>query len=104
MGGGGFQEHSDGGEGGMEPEPDGDVELHERGYWDVGFCTGVGGSGGVGGSVAVVNIDGVGCGGGVGSGCGDDDGAGSIGGSQLCGSGFWVKKWGFCGGGGPGGF
>ena len=43
----------------MEPGPDGDVELHERGYWDVGFCTGVGGSGGVGGSVAVWAVEGV---------------------------------------------
>ena len=28
-----------------------DVELHEGGNWDVGLCTGVGGSGGIDGSV-----------------------------------------------------
>ena len=56
--------------------------------------------------LAVVFVDGtngVGSGGGIGSGCGDKDGAGSIGGSQLCGSGFWVEWWEFCGGGGGGG-
>ena len=35
----------------MEPGWDGDVELHEGGNWDVGLCTGVGGSGGIDGSV-----------------------------------------------------
>ena len=27
----------------MEPEWDGDFELHECGYWGVGLCTGVDG-------------------------------------------------------------
>ena len=31
----------------MEPGQDVGVELHEGRYWDVGCCTGVGGSGGV---------------------------------------------------------
>ena len=37
----------------------GDVELHEGGHWDVGFCTGVGGIGRVGGSADVGGTDGV---------------------------------------------
>ena len=47
----------------MKPERDGDVELHEGGYWDVGLCTDAGGSGGVGSSVGVDGTDGVGSGG-----------------------------------------
>ena len=75
----------------MEPGRDGDVEVNEGRYWDVGLCTGVGGSGGVGGSVGVDGTDGVGSGGGVGGVCGDSDAEGSIGGSQLCGSGYWAE-------------
>ena len=71
----------------MEPRRDGDVELHEGGYWDGFLCTGVG----VGGRVGVDDIDRMCSGRGVGSGCGNSDGIGSIGGSRLCGSGFWVK-------------
>ena len=41
----------------MEPGWDGDVELHEGGYWSVGLCAGVGGSGGF--SVDVNGADGV---------------------------------------------
>ena len=84
------QKYGDGGGGCMEPGQDGDVELHECGYLDVGLCTSVGGSGCVGGSVGVDGTDSVGSGGGVGAGYGDSDGAGSIGGSRLCGSVFWV--------------
>ena len=47
----------------MKPERDGDAELHEGGYWDVGLCTDVGGSGGVGSSVRVDGTDGAGSGG-----------------------------------------
>ena len=63
----------------MEPGRDGDVEVNEGRYWDVGLCTGVDGT------------DGVGSGGGVGGVCGDSDAEGSIGGSQLCGSGYWAE-------------
>ena len=55
------------------------VKLHESGYWDVGFCTGVGGSVVIGSSVGVDGADGVGSVGGVGSGYGNSDSAGSIG-------------------------
>ena len=48
----------------MEPGQDGDVELHEARYWDIGLCTGVGGSGGVGSSVYVDGTGSVGSGGG----------------------------------------
>ena len=44
----------------MEPGWDGDVELHESRYWDVGLCTSVGGSGGVGSSIGEDGTDGVG--------------------------------------------
>lgn len=64
--------------GGVEPGYDGDVELHEDGFWDVSLCDCVGG--GVGGSVSVDGADCGGSGGGVGGGCGDNDSAGSIGG------------------------
>ena len=71
------------GRGCADPGRDGDVELHESGYWDVRLCTGVGDSGGAGASVGVEGADGVGTGsgGGVGSGCGDSDSGGSIGGN-----------------------
>ena len=52
----------------MEPRRDGDVELHESGYWDVSFCTGIGGSGGFGGTVGVDGADSVGSGANVGGG------------------------------------
>ena len=58
----------------------GDIELHEGRYWDVGLCTGVGGSGAIGGSVGVDGTDSVGSGGGVGGGCSKSNGAGSVGG------------------------
>ena len=57
----------------------GGVKLHESGYWDVGFCTGVGGSVVIGSSVGVDGADGVVSVGGVGSGYGNSDSAGSIG-------------------------
>ena len=44
----------------MEPGQDGDVELHEGRYWDVGLCTSVGGSGGVGSSIDEDGTDNVG--------------------------------------------
>ena len=71
----------------VKPGQDGDVELDEGGYWNVGLSTGVGGSCGVGGKVGV---DGTDCVGnvGVGDGCGNSDNVGSIGGSSLCGGGF----------------
>ena len=81
---GGQQGYGNRGKGCADPGRDGDVELHKGGYWDVGLCTGVGGSGGAGGSVGVGGADGVGSGsgggGGVGSGGGDSDSGGSIGG------------------------
>ena len=43
----------------MEPGKEGDVEMHEGGYWNVGLCTGVGGSGGVGGRVGGDDANGV---------------------------------------------
>ena len=75
----------------MEPWRDGDVVLHEGGYWDAALCTSIAGSGGVGCGVGVDGTDGVASGRGVDGGCGDSDCAGSIGGSPLCGSGFWVE-------------
>ena len=72
----------------MEPEWDGNVELHEGGYWRVGLCAGVGGSGG--GGVGVDGADGVGSGGGVGGasvdGCSDN--GRNFGGSWLFGGGI----------------
>ena len=65
----------------MEDGADGDVELHEDGYWDVSLSTGVVCSGGVGSSFVVDGTDGVGSGGGVGGDCSDSDSAGSFGGS-----------------------
>ena len=65
----------------MRPGQDGDVQLHEGGYWDVSLCTGVGGNGGIRGSFGVDDTEGVGSGGSVSSGCGNSDCAGSIGGS-----------------------
>ena len=68
----------------MEPGWDGDVELHEGGYWSVSLCADVCGNGGVG--VDVNGADGVGSGGGVGSavgnGCGDN--GRDVGGNWLC--------------------
>ena len=49
----------------MEPGWDGDVKLHEGGYWSVSLCAGVGGSGGGGVGVDVDGTDSVGSGGGV---------------------------------------
>ena len=74
----------------MEPGWDGDVELHDSGYCDVGLWTGFGGSGGVGGSICVDGTDHVDSDGGVGGGCFDSDGA-EIGGSQLYRSGFRIE-------------
>ena len=69
----------------MEPGWDGDVELHEGGYWSVVLCAGVGGSGGV--SVDVNGAEGVYSGGGaVGNGCGDN--GRDLGGSWLGGGGI----------------
>ena len=91
----------------VKPGWDEDVELHEGEHWNVGLCAGVGSSGDVGG-VGVDGADSVGSGGGVGGavggGCGDSGSIGYVGGSWLCGSGIWVKWWGFCHGGGAGGF
>ena len=74
----------------MEPGWDGDVELHEGGYWSVGLCAGVGGSVGGGVGVDVDGADSAGSGRGVGSavgdGCGNNDK--NIGGSCLCGGGI----------------
>ena len=70
----------------MDPGWEGDVELHEGGYWSGSLCAGVGGSGGSGGT------------GGVG---GDSKAGGGVGGIWLCFmSVVWVEWWGFCGGGG----
>ena len=72
----------------MEPEWDGNIELHEGGYWSVGLCAGVGGSGG--GGVGVDGADGVGSGGGVGGSSGDGcgDNGRNVGGSWLFGGGI----------------
>ena len=41
----------------VKPGQDGNVELDEGGYWNVGLSTGVGGSCGVGGKVGVDGTD-----------------------------------------------
>ena len=85
----------------MDPGWDGDVELHEGGYWSVSLCPG--GVGGSGGAAGVRCANGVvsSSGGGVGGGGGDSEGGGGVGGIWLCFlSDFWVGWWGFCGGGG----
>ena len=91
----------------MDPGWDGDVELHEGGYWSGSLCAGVGGSGGAGGTAGVRGADSVvsGSGGGAGGGGGDSEGGQGVGGIWLCFmSVFWVEWWGFCsGGGGVGG-
>ena len=51
----------------MEPGWDGDVELHEGGYWSVGLCAGVSG----GFDVDRDGADDVGSGGGAGGAVGD---------------------------------
>ena len=82
---------------------DGDVELHEGGYWSGSLCAGVGGSGGAGGTAGVRGADSVvsGSDGGAGGGSGDSEGRGGVGGIWLCFmSVFWVEWWEFCGGGG----
>ena len=73
----------------MEPGWDGDVKLHEGGYWSVSLCAGVGGSGGGGVGVDVDGTDSVGTGGGVGGAVGDGcgDSGRDVGGSWLCGGG-----------------
>ena len=62
--------------------------LHQGGYWSVGLCAGVGGSGG--GGISVDGADSVGSGGGVrgavGNVCGDS--GRNVGGSWLCGDGI----------------
>ena len=74
----------------MEPGSDGDVELHEGGYWSVGLCAGVGGSGGGGVGVNLDGVDSVGSGGGVGGAVGDGCGNNgtNVGGGWLCGGGI----------------
>ena len=71
----------------MKPGWDGDVELHEDGYWNVGLCAGVGSSGGIDGGVGV-DVDGAdgvssgrNVGGAVGGGCGNSDSIGNVCGS-----------------------
>ena len=73
----------------MEPGWDGDVKLHEGGYWSVSLRAGVGGSGGGGVGVDVDGADSMGSGGGVGSAAGDGcgDSGRDVGGSWLCGGG-----------------
>ena len=73
----------------MEPGWDGDVKLHEGGYWSVSLRAGVGGSGGGGVGVDVDGADSMGSGGGVGSAAGDGcgDSGWDVGGSWLCGGG-----------------
>ena len=63
----------------MDPERDGDVELHKGGYWywGVSLCAGIGSSGGLEGSDGVVS----GSGGGVGGGDGNSDRGRGVGGS-----------------------
>ena len=73
---------------------DGDVELHEGGYWSGSLCAGVGGSGGAGGTAGVRGADSVvsGSDGGAGGGSGDSEGRGGVGGIWLCFmSVFWVE-------------
>ena len=87
----------------MDPGWDGDVELHEGGYWSGSLCAGVGGSGGAGGTADARGAGSVvsGSGGGAGGGGGDSEGGGGVGGIWLCFMNvFWVEWWGFCGGGG----
>ena len=87
----------------MDPGWDGDVELHEGGYWSGSLCAGVGGSVGAGGTAGARGADSVvsGSGGGAGSSGGNSEGGGGVGGIWLCFmSVFWVEWWGFCGGGG----
>ena len=90
----------------MDPGWDGDVELHEGGYWNGSLCASVGGSGGSGGADGAAGVrvaDSVvsGSGGGAGSVGGDSEGGGGVGGIWLCFmSVVWVEWWGFCGGGG----
>ena len=82
----------------MDPGWEGDVELHEGGYWSGSLCAGVGGSGGAGGTTGVRGADSVvsGSGGGAGGGAGDSEGGGGVGGIWLCFmSVFWVEWWGF---------
>ena len=80
---GGWQEDGNRCRGCVDPERDGDVELHKGGYWGVSLCAGVGSSGGIGGSAGVGGTDGVfsgscGC---VGSGGDGSDREGGVGGS-----------------------
>ena len=89
----------------MDPGWDGDVELHEGGYWSGSLCAGVGGSGGrgAGGAAGVRVAESVvsGSGGGAGGVGGDSKGGGGVGGIWLCFmSVVWVEWWRFCGGGG----
>ena len=90
----------------MDPGWDGDVELHEGGYWSGSLCAGVGGSGGSGGAGGTAGVRGAdsvvsGSGGGAGGVGGDSQGGGGVGGIWLCfWNVFWVEWWGFCGGGG----
>ena len=89
----------------MDPGWDGDVELHEGGYWSGSLCAVVGGSGGAGGTAGVRGansvVSGSGSGSGAGGGGGNSEGGGGVGGIWLCFmSVFWVEWWGFCGGGG----
>ena len=81
----------------VEPGWDGDVELHEGGYWSVGSCAGVGDSGGGGVGVDVDGANDVGSGGGVGSAVGDScvDNGRDVGGSWLCGGGIFTEAWAF---------
>ena len=87
----------------VKPGQDGDIELDESGYWNVGLSTGVGGSCGVGGKVGVDSTDCVGnvC---VGDGCGNSDNAGSIDGVHCVGVVSESSSGGFCGSGGTGRF
>ena len=87
----------------MDPGWDGDVELHEGGYWSGSLCAVVGGSGGAGGTAGVRGANSVvsGSGSGAGGGGGNSKGGGGVGGIWLCFmSVFRVEWWGFCGGGG----
>ena len=94
----------------MDPGWDGDVDLHEGGYWSGSLCAGVGGSGGSGGAGGTAGVRGAdsvvsGSGSGAGGVGGDSEGGGGVGGIWLYFmSVFWVEWWGFCGaGGGVGG-
>ena len=72
----------------MEPVWNGDVELHECGYWHVGLCAGLGGGGGVDVGGADCVGSGRGVGGVVGGGCGNNGSIGNVSRSWLCGSGI----------------